>query len=483
MATTYRKTRIICTLGPASESDDMVETLINSGTDVFRLNFSHGSYEQHSKMIDKIRRISKRLNRHVGILQDLQGPKIRIGKVIESGIALKNDDKLIITTDSCLGETGRVSTTYQSLPTDVKKGDLILVDDGLIQLKVIKIVKNDVHTVVTVGGQLTSNKGLNLPNVKLSTPALTEKDHEDLLFGINNDIDFIALSFVRSAEDIRKLKAILAKHNRNIPIIAKIEKPEAVADIKNIIKETYGIMVARGDLGVELKTEDVPTVQKEITKLCNKMGKPVIIATQMLDSMIRNPRPTRAEASDVANAVLDGADALMLSGETAAGLYPIEAMNTMRNVIKSTELAFMTKEAREAVNRTFDLKSISEVVCYSAVNVARNVNAKLIACVTHTGQTAAQIARFKSHLPVLAITDDPMVPRKMSLNWGVRTIVIDRIENTETCFIEMEQMLEESQYLEENDIVVFTAGMPTLARNSTNMIKVHKIKKGVSKLL
>lgn len=483
MPTIYRKTRIICTVGPTSNTDEMIETLINSGTDVFRLNFSHGSHDDHRNTIERIRRISAKLNRHVGILQDLQGPKIRIGKVAGEGIDLQNGDSLDITTKEVEGKKGLVSTTYESLPLDVAENDLILVDDGLIQLRVTETHEQLVSTVVEVGGILKSNKGLNLPGVNLSTPALTEKDRFDLQFGLDNDIDFIALSFVRSSADIKQLKYIVAKHNRDIPIIAKIEKPEAVDEIESIVKESYGIMVARGDLGVELKTEVVPSVQKKITKLCNKLGKPVIIATQMLDSMIRNPRPTRAEASDVANAVLDGADALMLSGETAAGSYPIEAMNTMRSIIKTTESTFLTKGAREELNRTFDLKSTSEVVSYSAVNVARNIDAKLIACVTHSGQTAVQIARFKSHLPVLAITDDPMVPRKMALTWGVRSIVLERIENTEKCFAEMEHMLEESEYLEENDVVIFTAGMPTLAKNSTNMMKVHQIRKGVSKLL
>ena len=479
----YRRTKVVSTIGPASNSPEMIEKLIRAGVDVFRLNFSHGTYEQHKENIKNIRNISKKIKPSVGILLDLQGPKIRVGTVEDGGIFLKDGQIFNIQVTDCIGAGNTVSTSYKKLIEDVTIGDRILLDDGLLEVEVINIEKSTVVTKVIVGGILTSRKGINLPNVNLSIPALTEKDRQDLDFAIKNDIDFIALSFVRKPQDILDLLRVLEDHNKFIPVIAKIEKPEAVKNINEIIELAWGIMVARGDLGVELKVEEVPAIQKAIVKKCNKLGKQVIIATQMLDSMIRNPRPTRAEASDVANAVLDGADAVMLSGETAAGKYPIESVDTMVNIINKIEgRYFVKKEFKKKKLNRYPMHSVSDAVSYSAVNIAKNIDAKLICVITHTGKTARQIARFKSYHPILAITDDPKVPSKMALTWGVHCSLIDKIERTEECLSLIEEKIEESEFLENDDLIIITAGMPTLERNSTNMIKVHQVDRGNSEL-
>lgn len=479
----FRRTKIIATIGPSSSKPELIRRLIHEGVNVFRLNFSHGSHQDHLENITNIRSIASNEKRPVAILGDLQGPKIRISKISNDSIYIEEGDELIVTIDDVVGDTKIVSTTYQQLPNDVNVSDKILIDDGLLELEVLKKDASNVYTKVVVGGELKSNKGINLPNVHISTPAITKKDKIDLAFAIENDIDFIALSFVRSASDVIALKAIMSESHTSIPIISKIEKPEALEVINEIIEESYGIMVARGDLGVELNPEEVPTVQKMLIKKCNKAGKPVITATQMLDSMIRNPRPTRAEASDVANAVLDGTDAVMLSGETASGSYPVESVQMMHNIIHNVENKFIDKLGHKRLFGPKDFSTVSQAVAYSAVNIARNLNAKLIACVTHSGNTATEIAKYKSNQPVLAITDELLVPRKMALTWGVISIIIEKIEKTEECFNKIEDLLEDSGFLEEGDLVIFTAGMPTMERNSTNMIKVHKIAKGSSNLL
>ncbi|MCB0278364.1 MAG: pyruvate kinase, partial [Calditrichaeota bacterium] len=397
---------------------------------------------------------------------------------------LKKNDLLHINASGMTGEGLTVSTPFKPLITDVHIGDHLLLDDGLLEIKVVEKKADEIITKVLVGGTLTSNKGINLPNTKLNVPALTDKDKSDLDFAIHHDIDYVALSFVREPDDLHEIINIIESHDKFIPVISKIEKPEAVKNITKILELSWGIMVARGDLGVELPVEDVPLIQKSIVQKCNKLGKPVIIATQMLDSMIRNPRPTRAEASDVANAVLDGADAVMLSGETAAGKYPLESVQTMDKIIKRTENRFFAnRELKKKRMKDYPIDTIAQGVSYSAVNIANNLKAKLIAVITHTGKTARQIARYKSFLPILAITDDPKVPSKMALAWGVTCILIKKIERTEESLQAIENLIENSQFLEEDDLVVITAGMPTLERNSTNMIKVHQIKKGHSKII
>ena len=439
----FRRTKIVATIGPSSNNPTTIKNLINSGVDVFRLNFSHGTYEQHEKNIKNIRDIAKKIKPSVGILLDLQGPKIRVGKIIDGGIKLKKNDLLRISSNEVIGTDLLISTPFKPLITDVHIGGQLLLDDGLIELKVIEKNKTEITTKVIVGGVLTSNKGINLPNTKINVPALTDKDKKDLEFAIHNDIDYVALSFVREPSDLDEIIAIIEKHGKWIPIISKIEKPEAVKNINEIIKLSWGVMVARGDLGVELPVEDVPLIQKSIINKCNKLGKPVIIATQMLDSMIRNPRPTRAEASDVANAVLDGADAVMLSGETAAGKYPIEAVQIMDKIIKRIENRFfVNRQIKKKRTKHYPINTIAEGVSFSAVNIASNLNAKLIAVITHTGKTARQIARYKSFLPILAITDDPKVPSKMALAWGVNCILIEKIERTEDSLNDIENLID-----------------------------------------
>ena len=395
---------------------------------------------------------------------------------------MNEGDKITISTDEVFGTKDKISTTYKSLPNDVASGDQILLDDGLLEFKVLNVIDNNVECVVIIGGVLYSNKGLNLPNVHLSTPALTEKDIADLTFGLELEIDYVALSFVRKADDVKHVQKIMKEHKKELPVISKIEKPEAVKNIDQIIDVSYGIMVARGDLGVEVNVEKVPVIQKEIIKKCNAVGKPVIVATQMLDSMIKNPRPTRAESSDVANAVLDGTDAVMLSGETAAGKYPVKSVKTMDAIIQSVEDKFVQREIKLKSIDFYHVHSVSQAIAYSSLNVARTLDAKLIASITHTGNTARQIARYRPYLPIVAVTDDERVPRKMALIRGVRCLLIDRIEKTEECFVEIEERVENLGHLKEGDLIVFTAGMPTLEKNSTNMIKVHKVEKDISAL-
>jgi pyruvate kinase len=473
----YRHTKILATIGPASNTLEQVEKLIEAGADLFRLNFSHGSYEDHANYISTIREASKKKDKPVGILVDLQGPKIRIGEVENNGVELISGNKITITTEECIGTSKKVFTNYETLPFDIRPGENILIDDGLIELKVLKKSRVDVECEVVNGGLLKSRKGINLPYVKLSMPGITDKDLEDLSFAIEKDIDFVALSFVRTEADIHEIRHYMHRKNKDFPVIAKIEKPEAVENIDKIIDASYGIMVARGDLGVEIQVEEVPVIQKEIIDKCNELGKPVIVATQMLDSMIRNPRPTRAEASDVANAVLDGADVVMLSGETASGEHPLRSVKTMSNILLSVEKQFINAEFRKKTIDEYVVENITHAICYSAYNIARTLNAKLLAIITHSGRTARRMAKYRPHLPILAITDDQKVPRKMSIIWGVHCVMINKIERTEECFQEIESKIEESGELNEGDLVVYTAGMPTLEKNSTNMMKVQKIQK------
>lgn len=476
-----RKTKIIATVGPACNSEEQIEELIKAGANVFRLNFSHETHEVQLARLKMIRKVSKRLNKAVGVLQDLQGPKIRVGVVQEGGIMLEEGAPFIITTEEMLGEGNKVSTTYKSLSSDVKPGDRILLDDGLLELEVVESKGSEVHCSVKTGGKLTSKKGINLPNVALSTPAMTEKDKEDVEFAIEHDVDFIALSFVRAPEDIKELKDMLKTAGKDIPVIAKIEKPEALTHIDEIINESYGIMVARGDLGVEVEAESVPAHQKEIIKKCNRLGKPVIVATQVLDSMIRNPRPTRAEASDVANAVLDGTDAVMLSGETAAGKYPIQSVLMMAKIIKSTEARFL-KDMPIPCEDNHEVISVAQGVCKAAIDLGGALKAKAVVCVTVAGETPRDFTRFRSSLPVFAITDNERVMNRMALFWGIRATMIERIERTELCFQEIEKLLDDTGLFEDDDIVILIAGVPISADSTTNTIKVHRIHQQVDSL-
>lgn len=475
---TFGRTKIVCTLGPACANVDTLVAMVHAGMDVARLNFSHGSHQDHLEMMNRVRQASAITGEPIAILLDLQGPKIRTGKLKEP-MLLNDGDRLTITTDEILGENGRVSTTYTHLPKDVKPGDTILMDDGLLQFSVISSTEKEVVVETVHGGLLKSNKGINLPGVAVSAPSLTEKDKEDLLFGLSNDIDYVALSFVRSAQDVVDLRNYIIEHidkRKMLPIISKIEKEEALRDIDAIIAETDGIMVARGDLGVECKTEEVPLAQKMIARKANAAGKPVIIATQMLDSMIENPRPTRAEANDVANAVLDGADAVMLSGETSVGKYPVEVVRTMDTIIRRVEI-----EGKDKLYLEDEIGSDNDMIFKglgrSACILAKQIDAAAIICFSHSGQTVKTISRYRPTAQVIGIADRERIQRRLNLIWGVRSLLIKSFEvgETDTTIARVIVSLKELGYLKSGDYVVITAGIPLMSRNSTNMIKVEKI--------
>lgn len=474
----YGRTKIVCTLGPATSSIDTLVKMIEAGMDVARLNFSHGSHADHLEMMNRVRQAAVITGEPVSILLDLQGPKIRTGKLKEP-MELKDGEQLTITIDEMLGEHHKVSTTYQHLPADVKPGDTILMDDGLLQFKVISSSDREVVTEVVHGGILKSNKGINLPGVSVSAPSLTEKDKEDLLFGIAHDVDYVALSFVRSAQDVVDLREYIINHidkRKKLPIISKIEKDEALQNIDAIIAESDGLMVARGDLGVECKTEEVPLAQKMIARKANIAGKPVIIATQMLDSMIENPRPTRAEANDVANAVLDGADAVMLSGETSVGKYPVIVVKTMDTIIRRVE-----DEAKDKLYLEDEVGNENDAVFKalgrSACILAKQINAAAIICFSHSGSTVKTISRYRPQAQVIGVADRERIQRRLNLIWGVRSLLIKSFEvgETDTTIARVNVMLKELGYLKSGDYVVITAGIPLMARNTTNMIKVEKI--------
>ena len=473
----YGKTKIVCTLGPSSSTVDVIEKMIRAGMDVVRLNFSHGTHEEHRAAMKAVREAAERAGEPIAILQDLQGPKIRTGKLASPEVRLVDGAKFVITINEIAGNAERVSTTYQNLPKDVKPGDTILMDDGLLQLKVLSSTATDVVTEVVHGGILKEHKGINLPGVSVSAPSLTDKDIEDLEFGIANDIDYVALSFVRTGDDIRRLREfIIAKidKGKKLPIIAKIEKREALDNIDEIIREADAIMVARGDLGVECATEDVPIAQKMICKKANAAGKPVIIATQMLESMIENPRPTRAEANDVANGVLDGADAVMLSGETSVGKYVVEVVRTMDLIIRRAEEEYrdqldLADEAGEKQAEVF--KAIGRAACV----LAKQIGAAAIVPITHSGETAKTIAKYRPYGKIIAVTDRERIRRRLNLVWGVRSILVPKIADTDTTLATIQQELLKSGYVNKGDYIVMTAGIPLLARGTTNMVKVEKI--------
>jgi pyruvate kinase len=476
--TSFGNTKIICTIGPASQSVDVLVQLIEAGMDVVRLNFSHGSHEDHLKTIQNVKEASRATGEHITVLQDLSGPKIRTGLLADKSVELKTGATFTFTIDEISGNDQRVSTTYQHLPKDVKIGDTILVDDGKMKFTVLSKSGRDVVCKIVNGGILMEKKGMNLPGVKVSVPSFTEKDVDDLKFGLANDIDYVALSFVRTADDLRQLREILIKEapkGRRVPIVAKVEKGEAVEAIDAIVKEADVVMVARGDLGVELPPEDVPMIQKMIVRKCNEVGVPVIIATQMLESMIENPRPTRAEANDVANAVLDGADAVMLSAETSIGRWPIEAVHTMDRIIRKSEEHLedhlgVVKKPEAAELQTFD--AISRAACV----IANEIEARAIVVITHSGSTAINTAKYRPKSRIIAITGRDKILRRLNLIWGVRGIIMpDYVVDTDTAFLRINEELQRRGYVDRGDLVVYTAGIPLLSRGSTNSIKVEKV--------
>ncbi len=466
-----RRTKIVATIGPASSSCEMIGQLINAGVNIFRLNFSHGSNDEKWETISAIRGIASEKQRNVAILADLQGPKIRTGRMENGAITLTKGDSLDITTNEVIGRPGLISTVYKNLPDDVQAGSRILMDDGLLELRVVSVDEATVHCTVAVGGILKDKKGINLPGVHVSSPSLTLKDREDLEFCMKAKVDYIALSFVRNASDVEELKRIIFEHGLDIPVVAKIEKPEALRNFNSILNVTDAVMVARGDLGVEINPEKVPIIQKKIIRACNNAGKPVITATQMLESMIHDPRPTRAEASDVANAILDGTDAVMLSGETASGAHPLEAVRIMAKIAEDAERSEMWRISPRNENYC---NSIARAVAEAACHAATSLKAKCIAVLTQSGSTAALISRFRPPLPIIAYTPSPEIQRRLALYWGVESYLFGKMEGTDEQINAVEETLLAAGF-RKGDLIIVTMGVPIEARGATNLMKVHKL--------
>ncbi|MBM7554984.1 pyruvate kinase [Thalassobacillus pellis] len=472
-----RKTKIVSTIGPASETVDTLIKLMEAGMNVARLNFSHGDFEEHGNRINNIREAVKRTGKTVAILLDTKGPEIRTGVMENGGVELEQGATLYVSMDEVEGTKERISITYSGLIDDVHKGSKILLDDGLIELQVDEILKeqNEIKTTVLNSGLLKTKKGVNVPNVSVNLPGITEKDASDIEFGIEQDIDFIAASFVRRASDVLEIRELLEKHDANhIQIIPKIENQEGVDNIDEILAVSDGLMVARGDLGVEIPAEDVPLVQKKLIRKCNQVGKPVITATQMLDSMERNPRPTRAEASDVANAIFDGTDAIMLSGETAAGNYPVEAVQTMNNIASKTETGLDYKAILQERSKRSDL-TITDAISQSVTHTAINLAVSAIVAPTESGHTARMISKYRPQAPIVAITSNVRVHRMLSLIWGVHGVIGNRASTTDDMLGEAIDRSLSSDIVKRGDRVIITAGVPVGESGTTNLMKVHVI--------
>ncbi len=476
MITPLRRTKIVCTIGPSCYTQEGITDLFLHGMNVARINFSHGSHEVHERSIKYIRKTARENDYSIAVLMDLQGPKIRVGQMKDGGQELKEGDIITITGEEVEGTSQLIPIDYKKLVTEAEIGNRILLDDGLLELEITAKKGSLLEAKVIVGGLLKPRKGVNLPNVKVSIPALTEKDIKDLEFGLTQNVDFVALSFVRSAAEVLDLKRRIDESECEAGVIAKIEKPEALDAIDEIISAADGIMVARGDLGIEIPTEEVPFIQKMIIEKCRKVGKPVITATQMLDSMITNPRPTRAESSDVANAVLDGTDAVMLSGETAAGKYPMEAVNVMNRICRKTEERLLNLY-NSLQYRKPDLKEkqIIESIAFSCISMADNVDAKVVSTITHSGNTARRIAKFRPRVPIFAFTESQKVRRQLNLVWGVQSVRLDELFDTDKSVRIMEHYLEDRGMVKKGDRIVIATGMPIAQRGKTNMIKVSTI--------
>ena len=466
---TLPKTKIVCTIGPASRSPQILEALMEKGMSVARLNFSHGTHEDHGQIIRDLRAASVKAGRPIAILQDLCGPKIRVGELPEAGIPLAPGETITLTNDKAPRQPLHVPVSYGDLPSQVKVGDRILLADGLMELSVERTSTSEILCRVITGGLLTSHKGINLPTSTLSIPAMTEKDRRDLIFGLENDVDFVALSFVRTAGDVHAIKRIIHQHNKQTPVIAKIEKHEAVTNADAILAAADGIMVARGDLGGEIPLENVPTIQKQLVRKANNLGKPVIIATQMLRSMVDAPRPTRAEAADVANGVLDGADAVMLSEETASGQHPVEAVRYMALIAHSAEQNYPHSYYLRTTPSKID---IAGSVALAACTLAKNLNAAAIAATTRSGSTAAQIARYRPAQPIVALSPDANAVRRLALFWGCIPAFLDNIEDTDAMVEQAATAALEKGYLHKGDKLVITAGRPIWETGTTNMLWV-----------
>ena len=478
MNLSYNRTKIVATMGPASAPKETLLAMIKAGVNVCRLNFSHGRTEDHKKVIDTIREINDQYKTNVAILADLQGPKIRIGLVKDGGIHLINGTHINITTHECIGDDNQIYITYDTFPQDVQANEIILLDDGKIQMRVLETNKVDkVVCEVVHGGILTSRKGVNLPNTKVSIPSLTEEDLEHLHFALDCDVDWIGLSFVRNAEDITELKQVINARGKAAKVIAKIEKPEAIENIDAIIAATDGVMVARGDLGVEMPLEEVPLLQKMIARKCRAASKPVIVATQMLESMITTPRPTRAEVNDVANSVLDGADAVMLSGETSVGEFPLIVIETMAKIVRNVEELGYPYNVKDPIETTDTASAgyLSNAVCESAVYLAQHTNAVGIVSMTTSGYTAFEISSYRPKARTFIFTSNKHLLNALSLLWGVRTFYYDKLESTDQTIADVNAILKAENLIGIGEVVINTAAVPIVNHGKTNMLKVSVI--------
>lgn len=469
-----RRAKIVCTIGPASHSEEVLIQMLESGMNVARFNFSHGGPAEQSAAIARLQELSQKLQRPVAILQDLQGPRIRLGDIESGQVALTKGDSIILTTRQVSGDNREISVSYAHLPQDCAPGDLILLDDGLVRLRVDQTTATDVHATALVDSVLRPHKGMNLPGVNVSTPALSEKDRTDVLWGAAHGVDIVALSFVRDAADILQLRELLQEAPTQPKIIAKIEKPEAIDNLDAILQAADGVMVARGDLGVEMGVEVVPLLQKSIISKANAAGKWVITATQMLESMCENPTPTRAEASDVANAILDGTDAVMLSAETAAGKFPLESLRTMHRIVVEVETTSddLWYNFRKVPMGEGDF---SDIICQAAAQSALGSKARCIVAFTESGFTARRLAKFHPPVPLYAFTCNPAVVRELQLAWGVTAFVVDRTHSTDEMLLQVEEQLSKRQLAAPGDAVIIALGAPVAQRGYTNLLKLHRM--------
>jgi len=471
-----KKTKIVATIGPASASKEVLRDMILQGLDVVRVNFSHGTHADHKAVIDAVRQIDLELGTNTSLLADLQGPKLRVGEMENGSVELIAGESIVITTEKQIGTAKVLYTNYKEFPSDVKAGEMVLLDDGKIVMEITATNgKDKVDAIIRQGGPLSSKKGLNLPNTKVSLPSLSEKDLADLQFALAEDVDWIGLSFVRDAQDVRALKEIIRSSEKHAKVVAKIEKPEAVEQIDAIIEETDAVMVARGDLGVEIPLQSVPLVQKMIVRKCVSAARPVIVATQMMESMITNMTPTRAEVTDVANAVLDGADAVMLSGETSVGKYPVEAIRMMNNIIGEAEKYEGLYYHEEAPMGTDESRFVTDSMCFSACRLAKRVEAKAIATMSFSGYTGYKVSSWRPKVNIFVFTGNKSILSQMNLVWGVKAFYYDKMVSTDQTIADIRYFLKKHKYINEGDFMINIASMPIFEQGTTNMLKLTKI--------
>jgi pyruvate kinase len=469
-----RRTKIVCTIGPSIDAEEKIREMLAAGMDVARLNLSHGKREDHLRRLELIAALSKSMKRNVGFLFDTRGPEVRTGDLASEYVVLEEGQKFILTTSSVKGNDSRVSVTYSDLHLDLKPGCPILIDDGLIELKVQEIKDRDIICIVTHGGELRSYKGLNTPGTRINLPAIGSEDRADIKVALENEVDFLAASFTRSAADIIEIRQLVEENRGSIMILAKIESKEGVDNFDEILEVADGIMVARGDLGVEIPTEDVPLLQKDFIRKCNLVGKPVITATQMLDSMIRNPRPTRAEASDVANAIFDGTDAVMLSGETAVGRFPVEAVQTMSRIAIRTEENLDYKKIMDDLSPAID-RTVTDAISYATCHIAHELDVDAIITATQSGHTARMVSKFKPRAPIVAVSSRRKVAAQLTLTWGVHAVVCPPVNSTDDMFFNAIQASLKEDLISDGDLVVITAGVPVGVSGTTNLLRVETV--------